>query len=166
MGMMTMLHPPPSSPRRRVSSTPRHFGSITSSSEYWIIRRSLSSGAHSRDPVADDDEQRHSRDSIRPRFANSSAPEKKEGAGKTGCALHPRSHVQMCIKKCAHEHTGSAEAVRPSLRNGLTTYTCSPWWPCCATIIGVMRKHHRPLDASTGASGPHDFAVRAMSPAW
>jgi hypothetical protein len=23
--------------------------------EYWIIRRSLSSGAHSRDPVADDD---------------------------------------------------------------------------------------------------------------
>jgi hypothetical protein len=23
--------------------------------EYWIIRRSLSSGAHSRDPLADDD---------------------------------------------------------------------------------------------------------------
>ena len=26
-------------------------------------------------------------------------PLQKEGAGKTGCALHPRSHVQMCIKK-------------------------------------------------------------------
>jgi hypothetical protein len=24
--------------------------------------------------------------------------------------------------KSAHEHTGSAEAVRPSLRNGFTTY--------------------------------------------
>jgi hypothetical protein len=31
---------------------------------------------------------------------------------------------------------------------------------CCATIAGVMRKHHRQLDASLGASGPHDFTVR------
>jgi hypothetical protein len=29
-----------------------------------------------------------------------------------------------------------------------------------ATIAGVMRKHHRQLDASVGASGPHGFAVR------
>jgi hypothetical protein len=63
----------------------------------------------------------HSRDSIRPSFANSSAPKNIEGAGKTGCALHPRSHVQRHTKN-AHEHTGSAEAVRPSLRNGFTTY--------------------------------------------
>ena len=28
------------------------------------------------------------------------------------------------------------------------------------TITGVMREHHRPLDANLGASGPHDFAVR------
>ena len=28
---------------------------ITSVSEYWIIRRSLSSGGHSADPLADDD---------------------------------------------------------------------------------------------------------------
>ena len=41
----------------------------------------------------------------------------REGAGKTGCALHPRSRVQKQIKD-AHEHTGSAEAVRPSLRKG------------------------------------------------
>jgi hypothetical protein len=25
-------------------------------------------------------------------------------------------------RKCAHEHTGSAEAIRPSLRNGFTAY--------------------------------------------
>jgi hypothetical protein len=53
-----------------VSSTPRVLGSITGRSEYWIVRRSLSSGAHSRDPVADDDEREHSRDGIRPSFAN------------------------------------------------------------------------------------------------
>jgi hypothetical protein len=82
-----------------------------------------------------------------PRFFISFAPSSnrgrtrpsREGAGKTGCALHPRSHVQWGNEKCAHEHTGSAEALRPSLRNGLTTYTCSPWCPRCVTIISMMR---------------------------
>jgi hypothetical protein len=54
-------------------------------------------------------------------------PSKIEGAGKTGCALHPRSRRQLCIKKCAHEHTGSAENTRPPPRNGFTAYTSSPW---------------------------------------
>ena len=48
-----------------------------------------------------------------------------EGAGNTGCALHPRSRVR-CAQKNAHEHTGSAETLRHSLRNGFTAYTCSP----------------------------------------
>src|ERR1700727_1849472 len=50
------------------------------------------------------------------------APLQTEGAGKTGCALHPRSHVQCASKQNAHEHTGSAETLRPSLRNGSTVY--------------------------------------------
>ena len=50
------------------------------------------------------------------------SPTKVEGAGKTGCALHPRSRVQDAHSKKAHEHTGSAEAFRPSLRNGFTAY--------------------------------------------
>ena len=29
---------------------------------------------------------------------------------------------KMCAKRCAHEHTGSAEALRHSLRNGFTAY--------------------------------------------
>jgi hypothetical protein len=45
----------------------------------------------------------------------------REGAGKTGCALHPRSRVQS-VGRDAHEHTGSAEAVRPSLRNGFNGF--------------------------------------------
>jgi hypothetical protein len=50
-----------------------------------------------------------------------------EGAGKTGRALHPRSRVRCASKNAAHEHTGSAENTRPSLRNGFTAYTSSPW---------------------------------------
>ena len=102
-----------------------------------------------------------SRDMVLSEVCQFIGPLKTKGAGKTGCALHPRSHVQMCIKKCAHEHTGSAKTLRPSLRNGFTTYF--------ALSLAAMLCHHRPrealasqeLDASIGASGPHDFAVRA-----
>src|SRR5262245_62000469 len=45
-----------------------------------------------------------------------------EGAGKTGCVPHPRSRVRFAHRNAAHEHTGSAEASRPSLRNGFTAY--------------------------------------------
>ncbi len=53
----------------------------------------------------------------------------KEGAGNAGCALHPRSRAQDAQKKTkenAHEHTGSAETLRHSPRNGFTAYACSP----------------------------------------
>ena len=49
-------------------------------------------------------------------------PRKSEGAGNAGCTLHPRSHVRCASKNAAHEHTGSAEAIRHSLRNGFTAY--------------------------------------------
>ncbi len=67
----------------------------------------------------------------------------------------------MHIKEHAHEHTGSAETLRPSLRSGFTAYfVLSP-------AIGLFC-HRRPqealapreLDASVEASGPHDFTVR------
>jgi hypothetical protein len=54
-------------------------------------------------------------------WLETSGPLEIEGAGKTGCTLHPRSRVQTAHKN-AHEHTGSAEAFRPSLRNGFTAY--------------------------------------------
>ena len=83
-----------------------------------------------------------------------------EGAGKTGCTLHPRSRVQMRTEKRAHELTGSAGASRPSLRSGFTAYfVLSPVNGSFATV--APKKHaSRELDASTAASGPHDFAVR------
>ena len=62
----------------------------------------------------------------------------------------------------AHEHTGSAEAFRPSLRSGFTAYfVLSPVNGSFATVIGRSLASRR-FDASTAASGPHDFAVRVM----
>jgi hypothetical protein len=40
-------------------------------------------------------------------------------------------------QECAHEHTGSAEAVRPSLRNGFTAYLV------LSLVIGLSC-HRRP----------------------
>src|SRR6202000_3410592 len=74
-------------------------------------------------------------------------PLKEEGAGKAGCALHPRSHVPESACFGAHEHTGSAETLRPSPRNGFTSYTCSPWRPgFLVTITRVMRSIIASLD--------------------
>jgi hypothetical protein len=61
-------------------------------------------------------------------------------------------------RKCTHEHTGPAEASRLSLRDGFTAYfVLSPVTGFLATV--ACERIHK-LDASTGASGPHDFAVR------
>jgi hypothetical protein len=43
---------------------------------------------------------------------------------------------KLCIKESAHEHTGSAETLRPSLRNGFTAYfVLSPVIGFLATVI-------------------------------
>jgi hypothetical protein len=104
-------------------------------------------------------QQKISRGAMAPELWNSPALLRTEGAGKTGCALHPRSRVQNAHSKSAHEHTGSAETLRPSLRSGFTTYfVLSP-------VTGLschrrLRNRFRKLDTSVGVSGPHDFAVR------
>ena len=72
-----------------------------------------------------------SRDSIRPSFANSFRPQKNRGRSATLKRGRREDRVRAapavsCAKvanRNAHEHTGSAEAVRPSLRNGFTTYS-------------------------------------------
>src|SRR5215210_3450591 len=63
-----------------------------------------------------------SRSAFRPRFASRLALQNLEGAGKTGCLLHPRSRVRFAQNKNAHEHTGQLGTLRPSLRNGFTAY--------------------------------------------
>jgi len=70
----------------------------------------------------------------------------------------PAVSCAMCTKECAHEHTGSAESIRPSLRNGFTAYNALS--PATGFVATVTSRSLRKLDASTGASGPHAFAVR------
>src|ERR1700688_1773243 len=86
-----------------------------------------------------------------------SAP--REGAGKAGCALHPRSRVQI-VQKSAHEHTGSAEAVRPSLRNGFNGFLRALPGDRAFLSPSPAKTCFRKLDTSVEASGPHDFSVR------
>ena len=56
----------------------------------------------------------------------------------------------------------TAESIRPSLRNGFTAYfVLSPVNGFVATVA-PEKLASQELDASTAASGPHDFAVRIM----
>ena len=72
-----------------------------------------------------------------------------------------RGLMRSVHKKCAHEHTGPAESIRPSLRNGFTAYfELSPVNGSFATVAPQEALLPKELDASTAASGPHDFAVR------
>ena len=69
-----------------------------------------------------------------------------------------RDLMRNVHKKCAHEHTGEAENIRHSLRNGFTAY--NELSPVNGSFATVACRTHRQLDASTAASGPHVFAVR------
>ena len=102
-----------------------------------------------------------SRDTPCPSFAKSSAP-KKRAQGRPG-ARCTRGLACKGREEDAHEHTGSAEAVRPSLRNGFTAYfALSPVIGFLATVA-PEKLASQELDASVEASGPHDFAVRVSA---
>ena len=88
-----------------------------------------------------------------------------EGAGKAGREAHPQPHAQS---KKAHEkvHHRFAGTIRPSLRDGFNgvlrarpgdRLCCLRRLVRCASIVTK-------LDASIGASGPHDFSVRERRP--
>jgi hypothetical protein len=91
----------------------------------WIASSQVLLAMTSRDTAS------RSRGLFCPSFARNLLTLRSEGAGNTGCALHPRS-----AQKNAREHTGSAEAIRHSPRNGLRLISCSP-----ATGLSC---HHRP----------------------
>jgi hypothetical protein len=108
-----------------------------------------------------------SRGAMRPRFASASPSVGTEGAGKAGCRSHPRS----CAQKSArvdHRFNRITPAFPARMVYGLLRALPGdraflPPSPC-----GLMI-HRKPgwagcisarLDASIGAPGPHDFAVR------
>ena len=80
-------------------------------------------------------------------------------AGKTGCALHPRSRVQ---RQRTRAHT-SIQVQRK--QSGLPCAMVLTVSFVLSAVIGFLatvaaRIFPRKLDASIEASGPHDFAVR------
>jgi hypothetical protein len=88
-----------------------------------------------------------------PEVCNCVRPKGKEGAGNAGCPMHPWSAQNAVV---SHRFTGLN---RHSLHNGFTaSFVLSP-----ATGLSCHRRlasNPARLDASVGASGPHDFAVR------
>ena len=52
-------------------------------------------------------------------------PGSKRGRREDRVRAAPAVSCAKCTTKNAHEHTGSAEAIRPSLRDGLQLITCS-----------------------------------------
>jgi hypothetical protein len=67
-----------------------------------------------------------------------------------------------CTNKNAHEHTGEAEAIRLSLRNGFNgCFVLSPAIGlfCHRRLARLLAR----LDASVEASEPHDLAVRSTA---
>jgi hypothetical protein len=139
--------------------------------------RSLSSGARSRDPLALPT--LRVCDSYHIQISNSVETCIRIPAARSVRVLHPfRPHSMSrgrredrvraapavscakCTTKSAHEHTGSAENTRPSLRDGLQLITCSSRRTAFLPPSSPGSFASRKLDTSTAVPEPHAFAVR------
>ena len=97
-----------------------------------------------------------SRGAMRPEFCVAlHPPSSTEGAGKAGCALHPRSRVQIVQ---GNAHTSIQVQRRQS------GFPCAMGYGLLRALPGDRLSCHRhqadtsaKLDASTGAPGPHDL---------
>src|SRR5882762_8479891 len=95
-------------------------------------------------------------------------PSPKEGVGNAGCPLHPQPRVRFALVKSTrvNEYTGITRRSRTQWFYDLFRAlpgdrACLPPSPAdrfCLSPVGPTQL--RELDASVGASGPHDFAVR------
>jgi hypothetical protein len=92
-----------------------------------------------------------------------------EGVGNAGCPLHPRPRVHFVLVESTRVTTSTPESPGIPARNGFTAYVALPGDRAllppssadmsCLSPVGPTQL--RELDASVGASGPHDFAVRS-----
>jgi hypothetical protein len=88
-------------------------------------------------------------------------PKEQEGAGKAGCALHPRSRAQNAHSKRtrAYRFSGNTPAFPAQWFYGLLRALPGDRAFLPPSPAGSFAS--RELDASVGAPGPHGFAVRA-----
>src|SRR5437868_14637634 len=86
-------------------------------------------------------------------------PLEQRAQGRPGACCTRGLACDLCKQKCTRAYR-AAGAFRPSLRNGFTAYSeLSPVNGSFATVVAQDQSPPQ-LDASTAASGPHDFAVR------
>ncbi|MDB5515116.1 MAG: hypothetical protein JWQ17_1874 [Tardiphaga sp.] len=100
-----------------------------------------------------------------------SVPSKKREQGMPD-ARCTRGLVCKIVRRTAHEHTGSAEALRHSLRNGFTAYavlspatnsSCHRRCRLDGSSIRSDRGRHRQLDTSNGCRD-HTVLPYALAP--
>ena len=102
-----------------------------------------------------------SRRAFRASFALEPSALRSKGAGNAGRPMRPIAACAMSVVERTRVSQVTPEIARHSPRSGLRLIARSPRRPgFLATVAcGCFRK----LDASIGASGPHDFAVREAS---
>jgi len=89
---------------------------------------------------------------------------KERGCREDRVRAAPAVSCATCTEEHAHEHTGSAESIRPSLRNGVTVYNAlSPVNGSFATVA-AQRLNPAQLDASTAASGVESRRGAVVAP--
>jgi hypothetical protein len=106
---------------------------------------------------------------MRPSCAFISRP--REGVGNAGCPLHPRSRVHFVVVERTRVTTSTPESPGIPARNGFNGLCRAlpgdrallPPSPRGSRFVIARsgRQNSGKLDASVGASGPHDFAVRS-----
>jgi hypothetical protein len=99
-----------------------------------------------------------SRGIFHPRFERFVALHFKRGRREDRVHAAPAVSRANALGRSAHEHTGSAGASRPSLRNGFTAYFAL--FPENGSVASVACASYRKLSASTAAPEPRDFTVR------
>src|SRR5712691_9327752 len=93
----------------------------------------------------------------------------KEGVGNAGCPWHPRPRVYFVVVERTRVTTSTPESPGVPARNGFNGFLRAllgdrallpPSSADMSCLSPVGPTQLRELDASVGASGPHDFAVR------
>src|ERR1700724_3483845 len=148
----------------KIRSTPSFSRAATRTPGPFIFRslvwEMLEEFPRDRGGYKHEDERPPSRGAMRPRFAGNFLTLQSEGAGNTGCTLHPRSRVQQCTTKRtrAYRFSGGNPAFPAQWFYGL--FRALPGEPGFLATVAPEKLASQELDASVGASGPHVFAVR------
>jgi hypothetical protein len=103
-----------------------------------------------------------SRGALRPRFDLLCPPRKSEGAGKTGCLLHPRSRVRFAQTNMHTSIQGSGKHSGLPCAMALRLTSCSPRRTALLPPSPARSFASPGLSASTAAPEPHDLMSRGF----